>query len=187
MPQKTSISLRERVGVFLLRKGLRNSSRKRKMINLRKASTLGILFEMDSAQTYQVVHDYIQSLQKGKIKVKALGYASDDRITKQLLQVLSFDFFYRKNLNWYYKPHAPCTEDFINSEFDICINLGRPGFLPLSFIASKVNAGLRVGVYSESDEDIYDIMIHSSRDHDQKKFLQDVNDYLTILNPKENA
>ena len=187
MPQNQSINLRERVGRYLLKKGLRNNTQSRKMISLRRASSVGILFEMDSVQTYQVIHDYIQALQKAKIKVKAIGYAADERITKQLLQVLSFDFFFRKNLNWYFRPRAQCTDDFVNSEFDICINLGRAGFLPLSFLASRVKASLRVGVYSESDVDIYDVMIHSGKVHDQKKFLKDVHDYLTILNPKEDA
>ena len=56
-------------------------------------------------------------------------------------------------------------------------------------------ARLKVGAYSNEMPgkqykelaSIYDIMLLSQENHDQIKFLDNIHEYLNMLNPKENA
>jgi len=157
------------------------------MINLSRASSIGILFEVPDDAAYQSVYQYILKLQEMKIKVQAMGYVREKHLASHFLPVLSFDFIYQKDVNWYGRPTSRKAEEFSSLEFDICINLGSPGCFPLKYLASKSDARLRVGPFTDADKAIYDLMIQPEEPHDPVRFLQQVHEYLMILNPKENG
>ena len=157
------------------------------MININKASSVGLLFVLEDIDTYHYLHEYVTRLQAQKIQVKALGYSKNHLLPKQFLPILAFDFFYDKNLNFYYKPSADCIDNFIKMDFDIIIDLSDHHVLPLKFVSALSNASLKVGKFHELDKVIYDVMIDSGDEHDQKAFLDEIHQYLTILNPKEDV
>lgn len=172
---------------YSLKRALSATTRQKKLVTLGKASSVGILFEMNNETDYQNVYTYTQLLQEMKIKVKVLGIIREKHLATHFLPMLSFDFIYPKDLNWYRKPTSRRPEDFWNSEFDICINIGSSDCFPLKYICARSVSHLRVGPYTEQDKDFYDVMIKQEDHHDQGRFLQQVHQYLTILNPKENA
>lgn len=161
--------------------------RSKAFTNLKKAASVGILFELDDEQTYHAVHDYVTRLQNDKVRVKVIGLVTEDRLKKLFLPVLTFDLISKKELNWFRVPVSKRTRDFVETEFDICINLTGPRNFPMKYISANCLARLKVGVFSEKDKAIYDVMIHSAEPHDQRRFLKDVHDYLSIINTKENA
>jgi len=92
-------------------------------------------------------------------------------------------------------PKAVCVQDFVDSDFDICINIASENVFPLKYIAGLSKARLKVGAYNKEMAEkkykalsgIYDIMLLSDDPHDQIAFLDNIHEYLTILNPKENV
>ena len=181
------VNIKDSVRIYSLRKAASKNYRQRKLINLNKASSVGILFEVPDDDSYQKVYQYIQRLQEMKIKVKAMGYVREKHLSYHFLPVLSFDFIYEKDLNWFGKPKSRRPGEFWSSEFDICINIGSSQCFPLKYIACRSASRLVVGPYAEVDKDYYDVMVQPEVEHDQTKFLQQVHDYLTILNPKEDV
>jgi len=180
---------------YFLRKGMRNIVRKKKLINIHDALSIGILFELKDESVYFAIQKYLKSFQDKKVKVKVLGFASDKMILAHILPVLSFDFFTEKQLNWFNIPKAICVHDFIENDFDICINLGSDSAFSLKYIAGLSKARLKVGAYNREMEEakykelagIYDIMLMSDENHDQAAFLNTIHEYLTILNPKKDV
>jgi hypothetical protein len=187
--------LRSHAGNYLLNKGIASLNRNRKLININTAGSVGILFELNDESVYYSIQKYFQNLQEKKIKVKALGFASNKMVTSHFLPVLSFDFFNAKQVNWMHIPKAVCVQDFVNSDFDICINIASENVFPLKYISGLSKARLKVGAYSKEMAEkkykalsgIYDIMLLSDENHDQIAFLDNIHEYLTILNPKENV
>jgi hypothetical protein len=157
------------------------------MINIKKASSIGILFEVAEERDYQSIHQYLLGLQDLKIKVKALGIVREKHLAMHFLPVLSFDFIYPNNLNWYGKPTSKPALEFYSADFDICINVGNPGCFPLKYIVARSVSSLKVGPYGENDKQLYDVMIHPGDGFNQNRFLHQVHKYLSILNPKEDA
>ena len=180
-------NIRRKAGESFLIKSATQVTRQKAMVNLKKATSVGILFELENEQIYQTIHDFATKLQHNKIRVKVIGYTSQDHLMRQFLPVLSIDIIGKKDLNWYYRPITSNVGDFVMNRFDICINLASPSNMPLKYIAAQSAARLKVGPYAEKDQDIYDLMIHTEEVHDQGKFLDNVHEYLTILNPKEDA
>ena len=66
---------------------------------------------------------------------------------------------------------------------------------PLKYIAGISRARLKVGAYGTDMQNlqynelasVYDIMLLAAENHDQVVFLDQIHDYLKILNPKENV
>jgi hypothetical protein len=187
--------IRYRIGHYLLDKGINSLTRSKKLVSIHSASSIGILFELTDDSVYYAIQNYFQKLQEKKIKVKALGYASNKLVTNKFLPVLSFDFFDEKQINWFFIPKAPCIQDFVETDFDICINISSDDVFPLKYIAANSRARLKVGAYSKdlpADQykklsSIYDIIMLSEENRDQIVFLDNIHEYLTILNPKENV
>jgi len=180
-------SIKKLFRAYSLKVVMRNQHRKKTVVNLKKAGSVGILFEVPDEKAYQAVHKYIQDLQDMKIRVKALGYVREKHLSARILTVLSFDMIYEKDLNWYGKPKSGKAGEFWSGEYDICINIASPGCFPLKYAANKTTAGLKVGPYSDDDKDYYDVLITTQDEHEQEKFLYQVHEYLSILNPKENG
>jgi hypothetical protein len=182
------------LGNYFLRKGIASLSRNKKLVNINTASSVGILFELTEESVYYSVQKYFQQFQEKKIKVKALGFASNKLATNHFLPVLAVDFFSKKQVNWIYIPRAQCVQDFIDSDFDICINIASEKTFPLKYIAGLSKARLKVGAYSSDMpakeykdlSSIYDIMLLAEEDHDQISFLNNIHEYLNMLNPKNN-
>jgi len=186
--------IRSKIGYYLMNKGIASLVRNRKLVNINTAGSVGILFELTDDSVYYAIQKYFQKLQEKKIKVKALGFASNKQATNQFLPVLSFDFFDSKQINWFYIPKAQCVQDFIENDFDICINIASESIFPLKYIAGLSKARLKVGAYGNNMpaqkykelSAIYDIMLLAEDSHDQIVFLNQIHEYLNILNPKQD-
>ena len=180
---------------YFLRKGLGSVVRKKKLIHIDSAVSVAILFELTDESVYYSVQKYLQKLQEKKVKVKAIGYTNNKQASNHFLPVLAFDILNDKQTNWFKVPKAQSVQDFIQMDFDVCINLASENIFPLKYIAALSISRLKVGAYhNEMGEAkykelgiIYDIMMMVEENHDQIEFLNQVHDYLTILNPKENV
>lgn len=187
--------IRTAAGNYFLNKGLSSLKRNKKLVNINAATSIGLLFELTDESVYYSIQKYLLQFQERKMKVKALGFASNKLVTNHFLPVLSFDFFNGKQLNWFDVPRAQCVQDFIDTEFDICINIASEKVFPLKYISGMSKARLKVGAYSKDmpgkkykeQSMIYDIMLLAEENHDQIIFLDNIHEYLNLLNPKENV
>jgi len=178
-----------------MNKGIASLERNRKLININSAGSVGILFELKDDAIYYGIQKYFQKLQENKIRVKALGFTSNKHITSQFLPVLSFDFFDSRQVNWLNIPKIKCAQDFIDTDFDICINIASEDVFPLKYIAALSKSRFKVGAYGKAMPaikykeltTIYDIMFLAEDHHDQIVFLDQIHEYLIMLNPKKDA
>jgi hypothetical protein len=187
--------LRENAGNYFLLKRINSLNRSKKLVNINSAGSVGIIFELSDEAVYYSVQNFMYKLQENNTRVKALGFTPQKSVVHHFLPVLSFDFFNSKQLNWLYIPTASTAKSFMDTEFDICLNIAPDNVFPLKYIAGLSIARLKVGAYSQASQAekygdlarIYDIMLLSDNHHNQITFLDNIYEYLTILNPKEDV
>ena len=114
--------------------------------------------------------------------LKALGFVKNKNLVQRFLPKLSYDFFSKRDLTWFYKPIHAQVRDFIDKEFDLLIDLSMQDNFPLKYIAGLSNAMLRVGKYSEENTQYYDLMIDTSSTMTSDEYLGQIRHYLTIIN-----
>lgn len=177
--------IRTAVGNMILKKETSLLVRKRSMENLVTAKSIGILYPLVVVPDYNQVEKFVSELQHQHKEVKALGFVQYKEMANRFLPKLSYDFFSRKQINWYYKPVSDKVRDFILSDFDLLIDLTVEENLPLKFIAGLSHARCKVGRFSDANKQYYDVMIKISPVERLAGFITQVEHYLTIIKQHE--
>ncbi len=144
------------------------------------AKSIGIIFNATHQDTYEIARTYISSLSKRNINVKALGFVDSKEVLDFYQKSIHFEYFSRKNLNWYNKPNNPNTQDFINSKFDILIDLSIVEDFPIQYIVGLSKAQFKVGCVKEN-ENYYDFMINLEEKKQLQYFIEQLNHYLEMI------
>jgi len=174
--------LRLFIGKYFFQKELSKTGHDHKLINLEKARCVGILYTLDDLPVYEVVSDFVTQLQKQHIEVKALGFVRNKNLISRFLPKLSYDFFSRKDINWFYRPIHTKVRDFINKEFDILIDLSLQDSFTLQYISGLSKSFCRVGKFSEENTNYYDLLFDVNPSVTLPDYIKQITHYLTIIN-----
>ena len=136
--------------IFLWRlKRLNQPERERKGCSLRNANSVGLVYlERDHAH-YREIKGLAKAL-KEKYGVKRVGLMSyvpaDDKETPNwLVKKLDSGYLCKSDLNWHGWPTKE-FEAFVDTPFDILIDLEIDPVLPLKFVVRKSLAAMKVGI-----------------------------------------
>ena len=160
---------------------MRQHKRVKKMIPFSEAKRIGILYDSTSEKHYEVVKLFVKTIRAQQKDVLALGYYDKKELPETRYAKLGLDFFTRKSLNWYLKPHHPVINNFINSDFDILINLNIEKSFPLKYISAHAKAKFKIGRYHKLNTPYCDMMIHTEENISLGKFIEQVLHYLNLL------
>jgi len=181
-------NIKIKIGERLLQKELPVLQRNRNLFNLTTTKTAGIIYEASSIEDYELVRKYVGYLKEYGIKTKVVGYFSKKEMPRFTYSKLDYEFFHKKELNWYFKPplgSSPFIDKFVNEETDLLIDLNILDYFPLKYIAAMSRAKFKIGAFSEKNKEIHDMMIEIGADKSLKYFLRQVDTYLQMLNKKE--
>jgi hypothetical protein len=159
----------------------------RRMVPLTDARSIGIMYVLSDTADYDLVAAFVSRLQHERKEVKALGFVKNKILISRFLPKLSFDFFSQKDVTWFYKPIHSKVRDFIDKEFDILIDLNLQDFFPLKYISGLSKARCRVGRYSESNMEFYDLMIEPKPGTTMSEYIEQIHHYLSVINRNEKG
>jgi hypothetical protein len=174
--------IRKRIGHYYFKKENARLERQCLMTNFNDAKRIGILYTVDEVVDYEWIESFVSQLQGEQKEVKALGFVKNKSLVQRFLPKLSFDFFTKRDLTWFYKPIHQQVRDFIEKEFDILIDLSKQDSFPLKYISGVSNALCRVGKFSEENTDFYDVMIDVKPTMSPDDYLGNIRYYLSIIN-----
>ena len=175
--------IKQKVGDFFFKKELKSNPRQREVHNLHSAQSIGILYDATEREDMLKVSEFVNALFQTKKDVKALGFVNLKELTHHHMPMLQFDFFFLKDLNWYYKPQNYIIKNFVEKDYDILINLCNSTCIPVKYLAGISQAKFKVGKYEE-DIDLYDMMI-DIKENTLSALIKEVHHYLTVINQKD--
>lgn len=155
------------------------------MVTLPEARKVGILYTLENVPDYEKVSAFVSQLQQENKEVKALGFVKTKSLIQRFLPKLSYDFFSKRDLSWFYRPVHKKVRDFIDKEFDLLIDLSLSDSFPLKYISGLSKAVCRVGRFSEGNTSYYDLMIAAKPAVTFDEYLLQIRHYLTIINNSE--
>jgi len=179
-------NLRSRIGRYYFKKEESRVERHCQMTNLKDAKRIGILYTLDEVPDYDRVSEFVSKLQCEHKEVKALGFVKNRNLVQRFLPKLSYDFFSKRDLTWFYKPIHTKVKDFIEKEFDLLIDLSLHDHFPLKYISGLSKALCRVGKFSEENSDYYDLMIDLKPSMTTEEYIGQVQHYLTVIKTNAN-
>jgi len=174
--------IRLKVGSYFLDKEVRQRKRSMQSVGLAGARNIGILFNAKDEKTFKVVREFAQELRGGGLRtVKGLGYVPTASVEEFQRTSQDFEFFFRDDFNFYFRPQGRKVAAFTGEQFDILIDLRMKRFIPLLFIVGLSKARFKVGKHTNGDEDFYDLMIRVRDNDDLSYFVSQVKHYLNML------
>ncbi len=168
---------KQKVGKWVFQRELKTNSRKKEICNLDDAKSIGILYDATSERQIKIIQPFVSYFFDLKKDVKALGYVNAKEPSNYHTPKLQYDFFYQKDLNWYYKPQNYIIDNFITKEYDILINLCDSTIIPIKYLVATSIAHFKIGIYEE-DYEIYDLMISLNEDRSMQKLMHEIKHYI---------
>jgi hypothetical protein len=162
---------------FLKRKTSGDSvkvNREKKLQAWDQIKSVGILYLVPEEKEYVSFTNAVAAMQSEKKEVKTLGLLSHKQTPHYCYPRLAFDYFSRKDLNWFGKPGGAKVQDFISNDFDLLLNLDLKGNPVFDYISAVSSAKLKCGLYRKDSAKIYDLMASREAPADAEALLNDL-------------
>jgi len=172
---------KQKVGKWVFQRELKTNKRTKEVCNLDNAQSIGILYDATSEDQIKIIKPFVSYFFDLKKDVKALGYVNSKQLSFHHTPKLQYDFFYQKDLNWFYKPQNYIIDNFVKKEYDILINLCDSSIIPIKYLVASSIAHFKIGIHEENYE-IYDLMISLKDDKSIEKLMHEINHYINLIN-----
>ena len=176
--------IKEKTGKYFLK---RRKSKKRDVItrNFELSRSIGLLFKAESESDFILVKQYRKHLQSeyGIKSVEALGWVNEKDMPDYTVTQRGFTFLNPTMTNWYFRPEGEDYEKFINTPFDILIDLSFEEVVTLRFALKQSNAMMKVGRYHDEDYHLYDLTLNLPENTLLDEYLKQTDKYLNIIQP----
>jgi hypothetical protein len=174
-------------GMSILRKKVSRIKRTRFRANFSKVKTIGIVWDASKTEEFPVLSMFHQKMHERKIEVKILGYFQGKDLPDMYTAIRYLTCLKDQDINFFYIPVSPEATEFINTRFNILIDINFRKLFPIHYISSLSVAGLKVGVVeNEPENQPYDLMIDLQKNSDVNTYLTQVIHYLEMINTETN-
>lgn len=179
-------NIKNKLGKRKINRILSTQKRKIRVTNFAHAKSIGIVYPVTTTDYQDVVNKYIDYL-RGEIgfkKIISLGYCESKELPTFILNPsLKYQFFTKKELDLYNQGKSKEVVDFISTDFDILVDLSRDFIVPIKHIVASSGSKLKIGRHSAENEKFFDVMIEIGHTAPASKFIEQVNKFLTQVNP----
>lgn len=178
-------SIKRMAGSYFLNKKLSRMRRSKKLINLHSAGTIGIVYSVTDEESFNTVKKLVKDLTSRQRQVMALGFVNRKSIPNYCVAAGSGYHFSLADLNWYGGPRNAYIAEFINTEFDILIDLNLERFYVEDYITSLSKAKFKVGREDTGLQNSLDMMIKMKAGSTLAEFIEQIVHYLVIIKPND--
>jgi hypothetical protein len=176
-------NLRIRIGKAKLAGKMARIRRKPLYINFFHIKTIGIIWDASMPDDFSVLTRFHQKMAEQNKDVRILGYFPEKELPDRYTAIRYFTCLKKNELNFLYYPVHPDAESFINTKFDILIDINFRELFPLYYVSSLSQAGIKVGLSGENPETSpFDLMISMKNPVNTEKYLDQVLYYLDMIN-----
>jgi hypothetical protein len=174
-------------GKSFLRKRLAKLKRVRFTNNISQAKTMGLVWDASKPDEFQALSQFHQKMADRNIDLKIIGYFPGKELPARLTAIRYLTCLKKDDINFAYRPVAPESNKFIDTRFDILIDLNFNNVFPLSYITSLSQAGFKVGVFDDNyPESPFDLMMEFKGKAEIISYLTEVINYLELINKNTN-
>lgn len=160
--KKVFNQLRLRSGFAKLKQELSRFKRKHHSVSLKDADNIGILIPIKTEKEFAEAELFAKTLQTDNKKVKLLGFIFDNELKNKFKGKL--ELISSEDVNWNYIPDKEKIKNFVNSEFDILINLCTELCFPLVYVAAVSKSVFKVAAYDPKQAPFFDFMIETQEE-----------------------
>ncbi len=177
-------TIKQKIGSYFLGR-LKENDRDVNTRNFELSKSIGLLFNAKSESDFILVKQYRKHLQSeyGIKQVEALGWINEKEMPDFTVTQRGFTFINETQTNWHLKPEGEEYVKFVNSSFDILIDLSFDEIISLRFALVQSKAQMKVGRYHEKDYQLYDLTLNLADNTLLDEYLRQADKYLNLIKP----
>ena len=176
-------NIRIKIGDTILRKKIAGTKRKIFYTNIDQVRNIGILWDASMIEEFACLSRFYQRMNENKTDVKILGYFPGNNLPNQYTAIRYLSVIKKEELNFFYHPVSNEASTFISKKFDVLIDMNFNKLLPLQYISSLSNAGLKVGLFEQDVKNTpFDMMLELKSPVNIEDYLDQVIHYLGMIN-----
>lgn len=175
-------NIRLKIGNSILEKKLDKVSRKVCYTNIGQVKKIGIVWDASVVSDFTCLSKFYQKMNERNIEVRIIGYFPGKKLPDEYTALRYMTCIRRDEVSFFFVPSSSECNSFTGDHFDVLIDINFRNLLPLRYISSLTNAGLKVGLYdSEKNGKNYDLMLDLSKPVNIELYLDQVLHYLEMI------
>lgn len=176
-------NIRKKAANIRLKRLLKKHPRQTAICNLQTAQRAGILFDAGNPDNLKIVKELVNDLKDFNIKSQALGYINKTRHEDDYIGDDIYNFVYKKDFSFFYKPKSESIYNFIETPFDLLIILVNDYQYTIDYMGNLSRAKFKTG-RANIDNNLLDFMIEMKDGDSIKDLKKHIMHYLSIINNK---
>lgn len=169
-------------GRIILGQRLKRTRRHKKFNNLRHSHKIGISWDGSNPDDFDAITAFYQEMLKRNIQVDIVCYYPRKVLPDQYTAIRYLTCIKRTDLNFFYIPGSDDVNEFINTPYEILIDINTNNLFPVKFITVLSRAEFKVGTENSAYRDRLDMTINISKQNDPAYYLEQVKYYLEMIN-----
>ncbi|OFY65127.1 MAG: hypothetical protein A2V64_04425 [Bacteroidetes bacterium RBG_13_43_22] len=175
--------VRLKMGNSILSKKLGKVRRKVFYTNINRIKTIGIVWDASNPEDFNSLSKFHQKMNERGVNVTILGYYPGKELPNQYTALRYFTCLKNREISFFYVPVSNETEKFINTMFDILIDINFEKVFPVYYISSLSKASFKVGLFDkEANNSTFDLMMELKKPVRVEDYLTNVIHYLEMIN-----
>jgi hypothetical protein len=173
---------RLRIGQAILTKKMATTNRQLHYSNFGLVKKIGIVWDASNTNEFSCLSRFYQQMHERNIEVKIFGYFPGKNLPDQYTALRYLNCIKKKEVNLFYQPVSSETNAFINTRFDIVIDINFKKHFPLQYILSLSDAAFKVGLFESKTIDTpLDLMMEIKGPVDVDNYLKQIIQYLEMI------
>jgi len=174
---------RLKIGKSILEKKISRIRRKISYDDINSIKKIGIVWDATRTRDFVSLSRFHQKMQERNVDVKIIGYYPGKELPDQYTAIRFLSIIRRKELSFFYLPVSTEADVYMNSRFDVLIDINFDKEFTLHYITALSAASFKVGLFnSEADSTVFDLMIEIKRPVQVENYLDQVIHYLEMIN-----
>jgi hypothetical protein len=176
-------SLRLKAGRMMLQNRISSVRRLQQGFDLEKVRKIGILWDASFENDFQHLAALNRQLNEMDKSVEVLTWIPGKSVPDRLTGLSYMKFLKQGDLNWAFIPVSQDARDFMNTKFDLIIDINPSSLFHLTYITAKSAAPMKVGpdITGEPEKTPYDLMIKTPKPFSIALFLEQAVHYLSMI------
>ncbi len=176
------------IGNSILDKKASRFARKPFYRNFANVRNIGIVWDASKPEEFTILAKFYQKMHERNIDVTVIGYYQGKELPDQYTAIRYLTCIRKREVNFFYMPVSAEADKFINTRFNLLIDINFDKQFPLTCISVLSKAGFRVGLLdTENYSDIFDLMMELKKPVKIDEYLTQVIHYLEIINSESTV
>ncbi len=175
-------------GNSILTKKTSRFNRKPYYRNFTNVRNIGIVWDALKPEEFTILSRFYQKMHEREIDVTIIGYYPGKELPDQYTAIRYLTCIRKNEINFFYIPISAEADKFINTRFDILIDINFEKLFPLTCISVLSKARFKVGLMDpKNNGDTFDLMMELKKPVKVEEYLTQVIHYLEMINSESTV